>query len=86
MKLSQTTDDDLKDAFGRFGTVIDAKIIMDRDTGRSRGFAFVSFSDTRDAEEALKKLNGEVRTPSSLTSLASRLLPSSPILISTPLS
>jgi heterogeneous nuclear ribonucleoprotein A1/A3 len=76
MKLSQTTDDDLKDAFGRFGTVIDAKIIMDRDTGRSRGFAFVSFSDTRDAEEALKKLNGEVRTPLSLTSLASRLLPS----------
>ena len=61
MKLSQTTDDDLKDAFGRFGTVTDAKIIMDRDTGRSRGFAFVSFSDTRDAEEALKKLNGEVR-------------------------
>ena len=50
----------MRDAFGRFGTVTDAKIVMDRDTGRSRGFAFISFADIRDAEEALKKLNGEV--------------------------
>ena len=40
----------------------DAKVIMDRDTGRSRGFAFISFAESRDAEDAMRGLNGEVRT------------------------
>ena len=46
--------------FGRFGTLADAKLIMDRETGRSRGFAFITFTESRDAEEAIKSLNGEV--------------------------
>ena len=50
----------MRDAFGRFGTLSDAKVIMDRETGRSRGFAFISFTESRDAEEALRSLNGEV--------------------------
>lgn len=40
-----TTDDGLRQAFERFGQVAEAKVIMDRETGRSRGFGFVSFND-----------------------------------------
>ena len=59
--MNQTTNDDLREAFGRYGSVSDAKVIMDRDTGRSRGFAFISFAESRDAEDAMRGLNGEVR-------------------------
>ena len=54
----QTTDDDLKDSFGRYGQLADAKVICDRETGRSRGFAFVTYASSRDAEEAIRNLNG----------------------------
>ena len=40
-----TTDASLKAAFEPFGEVVDAKVILDRETGRSRGFGFVTFSD-----------------------------------------
>lgn len=51
-----TTSEDLMAAFGQFGTVVKAQIIMDRETGRSRGFAFVEMSDG--VEEAIQAMNG----------------------------
>jgi cold-inducible RNA-binding protein len=57
--LSWNTDDrGLEEAFGRFGNVTDAKVITDRETGRSRGFGFVTFSDPQDAQRALQEMNG----------------------------
>jgi hypothetical protein len=53
-----TTTDDLKTAFSRFGNVLDAMVIQDRNTGRSRGFGFVTFENPPDAEEAVKNMNG----------------------------
>jgi RNA recognition motif-containing protein len=52
----QTTNDDLVSAFSQYGTVTSAEVITDRDTGRSRGFAFVEMSDG--AEEAIQAMNG----------------------------
>ena len=53
------TDDQLKDAFAEFGTVNSARIIMDRDTGRSKGFGFVEMDDDGQAQEAISKLDGQ---------------------------
>ncbi|MBE0642477.1 MAG: RNA-binding protein [Bacteroidetes bacterium] len=54
----QMTDDDLHNAFAAYGEVSSAKIIMDRDTGRSKGFGFVEMPDDAEAEEAIKALDG----------------------------
>jgi len=55
--LSWDTDDaGLRSAFEEFGEVTDAKVITDRDTGRSRGFGFVTFSDTADAQAAMDEI------------------------------
>ena len=43
------TTDQLRDEFGKFGSVTDAKVMEDRDTGRSRGFGFVTFSTNTSA-------------------------------------
>jgi RNA recognition motif-containing protein len=57
--LSWNTDDHgLRTAFEAHGEVIDAKVITDRDTGRSRGFGFVTFADAADAQTALDEMNG----------------------------
>lgn len=53
-----TTDDRLKEAFARFGDVTEAKIITDRETGRSRGFGFVTFADDKAADLAVAELDG----------------------------
>ena len=53
-----TTDQDLLDAFSPFGEVTDAKVITDRDTGRSKGFAFITFATQSAAENALEQ-NGK---------------------------
>ncbi|MEM9861653.1 MAG: RNA-binding protein [Myxococcota bacterium] len=53
-----TSDDGLREAFERFGEVTDAKVITDRDTGRSRGFGFVTFSDASAADTAMEEMNG----------------------------
>lgn len=53
-----TTDQSLVDAFSQFGTVESAKIIMDRDSGRSKGFAFVEMSSSTEASDSISKLNG----------------------------
>ncbi len=51
-----TTDEDLRQAFAQYGTVVKAQVIMDRETGRSRGFGFVEMGDG--AEEAINAMNG----------------------------
>ncbi|HXG12281.1 MAG TPA: RNA-binding protein [Gemmataceae bacterium] len=51
-----TTDDDLREVFGQHGTVTRVQIIVDKETGRSRGFGFVEMSDG--AETAIAALNG----------------------------
>ena len=57
-KLSwDTTDQDLEDLFGQYGNVEEAKVIKDRDTGRSRGFAFVEMSDDDAARQAIEELH-----------------------------
>jgi cold-inducible RNA-binding protein len=53
-----TTEIGLRDSFGQVGTVADAKIVMDRDTGRPRGFGFVEMSTDEEAQKAIQELNG----------------------------
>ena len=53
-----STEQDLEDMFGEFGTVQSVKIIEDRETGRSRGFAFVEMSSNEEAQSAISALNG----------------------------
>ena len=48
-----TDDDSLKDFFSQAGEVVEAKVITDRDTGRSRGFGFVTFAESAAAQDAL---------------------------------
>lgn len=52
----QTTSEELVQAFSQFGTVLGAQIVSDRETGRSRGFAFVEMHDG--ADEAIASMNG----------------------------
>lgn len=54
-----TTDDELKTAFAEFGTVASAKVITDRETGRSRGFAFVEFESDDEGKAAEAGLDGK---------------------------
>jgi cold-inducible RNA-binding protein len=51
-------DQQLKDLFAEFGEVTYAKVIIDRDTNRSKGFGFVEFDDADAAKKAIDKLNG----------------------------
>jgi cold-inducible RNA-binding protein len=50
-------DQKLQETFESHGTVVSAKVIKDRDTGRSRGFGFVEMEDSTDAQNAIKALN-----------------------------
>jgi RNA recognition motif-containing protein len=52
------TDTSLSDAFAQCGTVHSSKIIMDRETGRSKGFGFVEMSTSSEAQAAISRLNG----------------------------
>jgi len=52
-----TTDDTLREAFSHYGNVVDSIVMRDRDTGRSRGFGFVTFSLDQEAESAIAGLN-----------------------------
>lgn len=54
-----TTDDELADAFSQFGTVASAKVITDRDTGRSKGFGFVEFENDDEGKAAEAGMNGK---------------------------
>lgn len=53
-----TTDSSLGEAFEPYGTVIDARVIFDRYTGKSRGFGFIEFEDPSAAQNALTGMNG----------------------------
>jgi len=55
-----TTDDSLQQFFAQAGNVVSAKVIMDRMTGKSRGFGFVEMASDAEAKEAVAKLNGQV--------------------------
>ena|SRR5450432_412307 len=55
---SDTTSEGLREAFAKFGAISEAAVIPDRATGRSRGFGFVAFDNSSDAEEAAKQMNG----------------------------
>jgi cold-inducible RNA-binding protein len=52
-------DDKLQQQFGEFGTVTSAKVMMDRDTGRSKGFGFVEMSTPEQAAAAIRGLHGQ---------------------------
>ena len=54
-----TSEDDLRKLFEPFGQVSSAKVITDRETGRSRGFGFVEMDSNTDASQAMTKLNGK---------------------------
>src|SRR3954449_3349234 len=53
-----TTENDLEAAFGEYGTVERVSVVRDRDTGQSRGFAFVEMTNSAEANNAIKALNG----------------------------
>ena len=52
-------DETLQEAFGQFGVVTSAKVMMDRDTGRSKGFGFVEMSSDAEAQSAINGMNGQ---------------------------
>jgi RNA recognition motif-containing protein len=54
----QTTENDLQDAFAAHGTVVEANLMMDRMSGRPRGFGFVTMSTPEEAQKAIDALNG----------------------------
>jgi cold-inducible RNA-binding protein len=55
----QTTENDLQDAFAAHGTVTETNLMMDRATGRPRGFGFVTMSTSEEAQKAIAALNGK---------------------------
>lgn len=54
-----TTDASLFEAFSQFGEVTEAKVILERESGRSRGFGFVTFNDDGAADTAIAQMNGK---------------------------
>src|SRR5438876_11089528 len=53
-----TTENDLQDAFAAHGTVVEANLMVDRVSGRPRGFAFITMSSPEEAQKAIEALNG----------------------------
>ena len=62
-----TTENDLQDAFAAHGTVTEANLMMDRSTGRPRGFGFITMSTAEDAQKAIAALNGKEMDGRALT-------------------
>lgn len=59
--ISYSTDDQsLREAFSKYGEVIEARVIVDRETGRSRGFGFVTYTSSEEASSAIQALDGQV--------------------------
>jgi len=63
----ETTENDLQDLFEQHGKVTDVALMMDRTTGRSRGFGFVTMNDTTEANAAIGGLNGKEVSGRALT-------------------
>jgi cold-inducible RNA-binding protein len=63
----ETTENDLQDLFEQHGTVNEVRLMMDRMTGKSRGFAFVTMNDDTQANAAMSALNGREHNGRSLT-------------------
>ena len=55
----QVRDSDLEEAFSQFGQVTSAKVMMERETGRSKGFGFVEMSSPAEAQAAIQGMNGQ---------------------------
>jgi RNA recognition motif-containing protein len=53
------TEEELEAVFGQYGTVLNAKIVVDRETNRSKGFAFVEMEDDAAANQAISELNNK---------------------------
>ena len=62
-----TTENDLQDAFAAHGTVTEANLMMDRATGRPRGFGFITMSSPEEAQKAIDALNGATLDGRNLT-------------------
>src|SRR5436190_12484267 len=62
-----TTENDLQDLFAAHGTVVETNLMMDKISGRPRGFAFVTLSSDEEAQKAIESLNGQVVDGRSLT-------------------
>ena len=62
-----TTENDLQEAFAAHGTVVEANLMMDRMSGRSRGFAFVTMSTPEEAQKAIAAMNGATLASRQLT-------------------
>lgn len=60
-------NNELERLFSESGSVVSAKVIMDRDTGRSKGFGFVEMSSADEAQQAIKQLNGSVQDGKTIT-------------------
>ncbi len=54
-----TTENDLTSAFGAHGTVVETNLMMDRETGRPRGFGFITMSSPEEAQKAIEAMNGK---------------------------
>jgi hypothetical protein len=66
--LAWSTDDrSLQEAFSPYGEVVESKIISDRETGRSRGFGFVTFNDEQSMRDAIDAMNGKMLDGRSIT-------------------
>ena len=61
------TENDLQDAFAAHGTVVEANLMMDRTTGRPRGFGFITMSSPEEAQKAIDALNGAAMDGRNLT-------------------
>ena len=62
-----TTENDLQEAFSAHGTVVEANLMLDRMSGRSRGFAFVTMSTPEEAQKAITAMNGATLADRQLT-------------------
>ncbi len=62
-----TTENDLQDAFAAHGTVVEANLMMDRATGRPRGFGFITMGSAEEAQKAISAMNGATLDGRNLT-------------------